>query len=50
MAAGKDLEAIQAARPTADLDEKWGGKMFPPEAFTEMVYLSLGGESKGDAR
>jgi cyclase len=41
IAAGKDLAAIVAAKPTARLDETWGKRMFPPEAFTEMVYRSL---------
>jgi len=41
IAAGRDLAAIVAAKPTARLDEVWGKRMFPPEAFTEMVYRSL---------
>ncbi|MHB8077661.1 MAG: MBL fold metallo-hydrolase [Candidatus Krumholzibacteriia bacterium] len=41
IAAGRDLAAIVAAKPTARLDAVWGGTMFPPEAFTEMVYRSL---------
>jgi glyoxylase-like metal-dependent hydrolase (beta-lactamase superfamily II) len=44
MAAGKDLASIQAATPTATLDEKWGRVHFSPEMFTEMVFRSLGGE------
>jgi len=39
--AGKDLATIIAEKPTARLDEVWGKRMFPPEAFTEMVYRSL---------
>lgn len=41
IAAGKDLATILAEQPTARLDAVWGGTMFPPEAFTEMVYRSL---------
>jgi glyoxylase-like metal-dependent hydrolase (beta-lactamase superfamily II) len=41
IAAGKDLATIIAEKPTARLDEVWGKRMFPPEAFTEMVYRSL---------
>jgi uncharacterized protein (DUF1684 family)/glyoxylase-like metal-dependent hydrolase (beta-lactamase superfamily II) len=41
VADGKDLEAILADPPTAELDAQWGGTMFPPAMFTEMVYLSL---------
>jgi len=44
MAAGRDLAAILAAKPTARLDEKYGQTYFPPEQFTEMVYRSLGGK------
>jgi glyoxylase-like metal-dependent hydrolase (beta-lactamase superfamily II) len=41
IAAGKDLATIVAEKPTARLDEVWGKRIFPPEAFTEMVYRSL---------
>lgn len=41
MKKGKDMETIQTEKPTAELDEKWGKLFFPPELFTEMVYLSL---------
>jgi glyoxylase-like metal-dependent hydrolase (beta-lactamase superfamily II) len=41
IAAGHDLAAIQAARPTASIDETWGQTMFSPEMFTQMVYGSL---------
>ncbi len=43
MAAGRDLAAIQARRPTAALDERWGKLSFSPEQFTELVYRSLEG-------
>lgn len=42
IAAGRSLEEIQAEKPTAGLDEKWGGGAFAPEVFTEIVYRSLG--------
>lgn len=41
IAAGRDLATIIAEKPTARLDAVWGKRMFPPEAFTEMVYRSL---------
>ncbi|MHC4944243.1 MAG: MBL fold metallo-hydrolase [Planctomycetota bacterium] len=41
MAAGKDLETIQAERPTKTLDEKWGRGSFPPDKFRSIVFLSL---------
>jgi cyclase len=44
IAAGKNLTEVLDAKPTAALDEKWGSAQFPPPLFTEMVYLSLGGE------
>ncbi len=41
IAAGRSLEQVLAAKPTAALDEKWGRVYFPPAQFTEMVYRSL---------
>lgn len=38
---GKDLKAILKAKPTAELDKKWGQGAFPPNLFTEMVYRSF---------
>ncbi len=43
IAAGKDLSEIIAEKATARLDATWGEKMFPPAAFTEIVYRSLKG-------
>ena len=40
-AQGMGLEEVLASDVTAALDAEWGGKMFPPEAFKEMVYRSL---------
>ena len=41
MAAGKSLEDIQAAKPTAAYDEKWGGGFMKPQPWVEMVYHGL---------
>ncbi|TFG49069.1 MAG: MBL fold metallo-hydrolase [Gemmatimonadales bacterium] len=40
-ARGMSLEEVLASDLTADLDQEWGKKMFPPEAFKELVYRSL---------
>ncbi len=39
--AGKSLEEVSAAKPLADLDEKWGQGPFKTEAFTILLYKSL---------
>ncbi len=44
MTAGRTLAEVQAAKPTAALDAAWGRRMFPPDAFTELVYRSFGRE------
>lgn len=36
-AGGRSLEQVQQARPTADLDEEWGG-LVPPNTFVALVY------------
>ncbi|MES2682982.1 MAG: MBL fold metallo-hydrolase [Pseudomonadota bacterium] len=41
MAEGKTLEQIQAAKPTAEYDAKWGKQFLSPEAWVEMVYGGL---------
>jgi glyoxylase-like metal-dependent hydrolase (beta-lactamase superfamily II) len=41
VAEGKSLEEVQAAKPTADFDEQWGGGFLNPENFTAIVYSSL---------
>jgi glyoxylase-like metal-dependent hydrolase (beta-lactamase superfamily II) len=41
VAAGKTLEEVQAAKPTAALDEKWGEGFVNPELFTLAAYRSL---------
>jgi glyoxylase-like metal-dependent hydrolase (beta-lactamase superfamily II) len=39
--AGKSVDEIIAAKPTADLDEKWGGGMIKPDFFVKLVYSTL---------
>ncbi len=41
VAAGKTLEEVQAAKPTAAFDEKWGKGFLKPEQFAGIVYASL---------
>jgi cyclase len=38
---GIPLEAVVAARPTAQFDAQWGGGITSGKRFTELVYLSL---------
>lgn len=40
-AAGKTVDEVVAARPTADLDARWGRGPVPPDAFVASVYHSL---------
>jgi cyclase len=44
MTSGRSLAEAQAAKVTAELDDVWGRRMFPPDAFTELVYRSFGRE------
>ncbi len=39
---GKSLEEIQAAKPTAPFDEKWGNGSFTPERWVALIYQDLG--------
>ncbi len=39
--AGKTADEAVAAKPTADLDERWGKAFVDPERFVRSVYLSL---------
>lgn len=39
--AGKTLEQVQAAKPTAAWDADWGKGFLPPDKFVEIVYTSL---------
>lgn len=41
VAAGRSLEEIQAAKPTASFDEHWGGGWIDPAGFVSFVYDSL---------
>lgn len=40
-AQGMTLEQVQAARPTADYDERWGGSVITGEMFTALVYRGV---------
>jgi len=39
--AGKSLDEVQAAAPTADWDPTWGNGFIKPETFVRMVYEDL---------
>jgi glyoxylase-like metal-dependent hydrolase (beta-lactamase superfamily II) len=39
--AGKSLDEVQAATPTADWDPTWGNGFIKPETFVRMVYEDL---------
>jgi glyoxylase-like metal-dependent hydrolase (beta-lactamase superfamily II) len=39
---GKSLEQIQAAKPSAEFDENWGGGFIAPDLFVQFVHDSLG--------
>jgi len=39
--AGKSLEEVVAANPTAEFDARWGGGFLPPEKFTRILYQGL---------
>ncbi|HEX7080573.1 MAG TPA: MBL fold metallo-hydrolase [Gammaproteobacteria bacterium] len=41
---GLSEEAVVAAEPTREFDERWGGGYMSPEQFTRVVYRSLAGE------
>jgi len=38
---GKSLEAVVAAKPTAEFDAVWGKGFLSPEKFVEMIYKNL---------
>ncbi len=42
VAEGKNLDAVVAAKPTADFDERWGKGFVPPARYIEMVMKGLG--------
>ena len=39
--AGKSVEEVVAAKPTAEYDARWGSGLLNPEIFTRVVYLGL---------
>jgi glyoxylase-like metal-dependent hydrolase (beta-lactamase superfamily II) len=39
---GKNLDAVVAAKPTAEFDERWGKGFVPPARYIEMVMKGLG--------
>lgn len=41
LAAGKTLDEVKAAKPTAPWDEKWGKGFIKPEVLVEIAYKSL---------
>ena len=41
--AGKTLAEVQAAKPTAALDEKWGKGFLKPDIWVSIVYADLSG-------
>jgi cyclase len=41
--AGKALDDVKAAKPTAALDEKWGNGFLKPDAWVSIVYADLSG-------
>jgi hypothetical protein len=36
--AGKPIDEVLAAKPTAEFDAKWGQFLVTPELFTRLVY------------
>ena len=42
--AGKTLDEVKAAKPTAAFDEKWGKGFIKPDLWMTVVYLSYGGK------
>ena len=48
--AGKTLDQVKAAKPTAALDEKWGKGFIKPEVWTTVVYFSYGGKEPEPAK
>ncbi len=48
--AGKSLEETIAARPTAELDERWGGRLRSADFFVRAVYGSMKARQGGATR
>ncbi|HEX9710565.1 MAG TPA: MBL fold metallo-hydrolase, partial [Candidatus Thermoplasmatota archaeon] len=40
---GRTLAEVQASKPSAEWDEKWGGGFIGPDALVEAIYQSVGG-------
>jgi hypothetical protein len=38
---GKSQEEVVAAKPTSELDEKWGGGFMRPDVWVGIVYDSM---------
>jgi glyoxylase-like metal-dependent hydrolase (beta-lactamase superfamily II) len=38
---GKTLQQVQAAKPSAEFDAKWGGGFMKPDSFVRVVYGSV---------
>ncbi len=41
--AGKTLDDVKAAKPTAALDGKWGNGFMKPDVWVSIVYADLSG-------
>lgn len=41
---GKTLAQVQAAKPTAAWDAKWGGGFITPDVITKVLYVNLSGK------
>ena len=39
--AGKNIDEIIAAKPTADFDSKWGGGFLKPDQWVRIVYAVM---------
>jgi glyoxylase-like metal-dependent hydrolase (beta-lactamase superfamily II) len=44
VAAGKTLDEVKAAKPTAAFDEKWGKGFIKPELWATVLYYAYGGK------
>ncbi len=42
--AGKTLDEVKAAKPTAAFDEKWGKGFMKPDSWVQIVYADLSGK------
>ena len=43
---GKSVDEVLAAKPTQDLDDKWGKGFMNPETFVRVAYTSLSRHSQ----